>query len=127
METIAYSRVEQLLIRRGGRMFRNKVTGRLFYLMPNDSVVRMPENNARFPEMVVKEIAEIKLDMSPWEYDYWLTHQDQLASEDFLKVHGTLEGVLKAAAKHEPQAAQKARKRAQKVGRKKARPKKSKR
>ena len=75
IEMIAASRVEELLVARGGQPFTSS-TGARAYIMPNGQTVRIPAGNARYPEVVVREIATIKLEMSDWEYDYWLTEQD---------------------------------------------------
>lgn len=75
-ETIANIRLRELLEARGGKCFTHK-NGDCAYLMPNESVVRLPNGHARIPESVVRELAEIKCEMSPWEYDFWLTNQDK--------------------------------------------------
>ncbi len=75
--TIAHVRVKLLLVSCGGVQHTRKEDGRMAYLMPNMSVVLMPPGHARMPESLVREIAEIKCEMSTWQYDYWLTNQDR--------------------------------------------------
>jgi hypothetical protein len=41
----------------------------------NGCTIRLPEGFARVPEPMVEIIAEVKLGLSPWEYDYWLGQQ----------------------------------------------------
>ena len=38
-------------------------------------IIRLPSGNGRIDEVVVSEIAETKLEIPSWEYDYWLGQQ----------------------------------------------------
>lgn len=74
--TIAHLRVQKLLESQGGHRMEHP-DGRVAYLMPNDSVARLPRGHARIAESLVREMADIKCGMDSWEYDYWLTNQDR--------------------------------------------------
>lgn len=75
--TIAHVRLQRLLESQGGISYQKTDDGQIAYLMPNDSVVRLPSGHGRIAESIVREIAEIKCEMSGWDYDYWLTNQDR--------------------------------------------------
>lgn len=42
------------------------------WVLDNGVTIRLPADNSRIPEVVVNVIAEVKLEISTWEYDYWL-------------------------------------------------------
>lgn len=76
-DTIAPLRLEKLLIAKGGRKHKRLADGVVVYVMPTGNIVRLPAGFARIPEVVVREIALVQLEMGAWEYDYWLTEQDR--------------------------------------------------
>jgi hypothetical protein len=78
-DTIAHSRVQQLLEQQGGKRI-DLGNGRIVYLMPNNSVVRLPDGHARMKFSTVNEIAVLKLNMSQWEFDIWFGEQDRTVS-----------------------------------------------
>lgn len=45
------------------------------YHLENSSTIRLPADNSRIPEREVIQIADVKLDMSTHEIDYWLGEQ----------------------------------------------------
>ena len=70
--------------------------------MPNGQTVRLKPGNERIPEVVVREIATIKLEMHDWEYDYWLSEQDRASFATF-KIPTIDEDALKLSALKTPE------------------------
>lgn len=45
------------------------------WILESEITISLPKGFERIPEPVVAIIAEVKLGLRPWEYDYWLGQQ----------------------------------------------------
>jgi hypothetical protein len=77
-DTFAPIRVQQMLMDRGGK--RHELDeGGCYIEMPNGRTVRFPPGFDRMSLEMVRDIAEMKAEMSNWDFDHWLNDQDKSA------------------------------------------------
>jgi len=62
--------VEELLVDYGAEKYTTK-KGEIVFLVEN-VVIRFPKGNKRIPYDMLEEIAMEQLELSRWEFDYWL-------------------------------------------------------
>lgn len=75
-DTFSKSCVEGLITRYGqiDAVLRD-INGEDVWVLEDGVTIRLPNNYSRIDLAKVQLIAEVKLQMHPWEFDYWLGQQ----------------------------------------------------
>ncbi len=77
MASFAKSVVEDFIGRYGNivEIIRNR-SGFDLYRLAGGAMIRLPAGNKRIDEELIWAIAEMKLGIDSWEFDYWLGQQN---------------------------------------------------